>query len=215
MSTRHDGLDEEDLLRSRPMFGRSYPVKPFFCLAYLSLLAAGSWAHATPFTLSGVLQSGTIGGTVNVDTVAGTFTSADVLFTQSNGSQATFTNVSGQYAINVGQLTGGYEGFFSDGAGDTLTLAVFPPQVYNLIGFEGSALCQYTNPLCSQGRNGGSRSLITLGSTGMGDYFLSGSLLPAATAMTPEPSSLLLFATGVLGVAGVVRRRVVKSFDRE
>lgn len=93
-----------------------------------------------------------------------------------------------------------YEGsyYFVSGIAPGNDLKVFLP-VPNLIGYEGSGVCTpyVSNPPCS------AYGYIFTDACGS----LSGSLTPVSTtAVSPEPSSIALLGTGVLGLAGVVRK---------
>lgn len=117
-----------------------------------------------------------------------------------------FTSLEGVYDVGTGPLNGissqgVYKGsyYFISTIAPNNYLEVFLP-VTNLIGYTGSAVCSgFSNsPGCS------SFGYI------IADAYSSegGSLTPVlATAVTPEPSSFAFLGTGMLGIAGVVRKR--------
>lgn len=169
-------------------------------LSVIAVLSASFAAHADSYEIFDVsatagYQDYTVTGTVTFDTTTSTFTDSDL--STSFGSVTGAPTYSGGYPS--GNPTSLYYGF-----GDVLPGG--EPYVYlgipgsSLSGYSGGNLCSLTQA-CSDGPS-------DLNSTIGGIYrFNSGTLTPASA--TPEPSSFLLLGSGLLGVAGVMRRRLM------
>lgn len=197
---------------------RSTSVRPILRLLALLCCAAGlsgsAFASPITYTLSG-LFSGTLGNQ-SFSNAQATFmlsgsdtsgiTSSNQAFFFNTLGTATFQLGSGA-AVNILSTSFGVESEY--GSASFLDFASgFAAGEYNeLTAYD--VLRQYgstTGSFVSYGTESERTSGGALVLTGGGDLTFTGAA--PAIAVTPEPGSLMLTATGLLGLAGVLRRRI-------
>jgi PEP-CTERM motif len=191
--------------------------------------------NATFFSiLSGNFVYATVTGPITIDTTAGTVTSTDLTLTVFSGTPATpplgaeelggagFTISQGAHTYayapqEIGPPTYYYLDVFDSGYENNLELNL---PVASLVGYSGGAICRAGTCLVPGFSGDDINSYVWSynfdglnnfnGFTTPADatpYILQeGTLTPEATAV-PEPSTLALIGTGVIGVAGAFRRK--------
>ena len=156
-------------------------------------------AHADPyvlFNLNGTLPNGgTAAGTVILDTTKGYLLNNNIVV-QEGGFSYTFIGSFFEGNYMNGSINDLYSTSY-DRAGDGLTL-VFPQAL--LIGYTGGPLCTVNVAPCGSFLSSFSMGMSQQGFTSLG-----------VTSPTPEPGTLGLLGTGVLGVAGLVLRRYARA----
>lgn len=171
----------------------------YVAAAILSLVILRSDAFAAPivFDVTGQFNNGSkLGGTMTIDTALGVVTASGL-----NVSGFAFTVVNGQTAF-------GGNTFLQFGLGSSWPeseygLVLWLP-VTTLIDYAGGNLCSVAT---TTGCANSSVQIFPSDSPSRFVFLTSGSATPAAAPSVPEPATLTLFGSGLLGLAARWRRR--------
>ena len=169
--------------------------------AIIATLALTLAAHADTLNVNGAFVSGTtLTGTLTLDTTTHLFSTANLTAAGVNYT-ATFTNPptsqgpgNGDFAlVLVSQIQN-----------QTATLDLFLPAT-SLTGYTGSPLCS-TALFCGAAPDASSIN-VNFGLFSISEALASGTV--GSSTVTPEPSTLALLGTGLLGAVTTLRRKLV------
>jgi hypothetical protein len=168
----------------------------FYALLAAALFLPAFAAHAD--TITGfVLTSSLASGTVQIDTTTGVVESIDLT---SPAVQSGDTFAYTYYDAGEDGITEIAEGYFPpEPANGEIEIIIYLP-VNTLVGYDGGAICSLDNPCDPTSPH----PVISFGNH-------SGEAVDGTLSPTPEPSSLTLLATGVVGIAGVARRKLLRA----
>jgi hypothetical protein len=174
--------------------------------ASLALLGFASAAHATSFSLPN-------GSTALVGGVSYTITGTVMV---SNSNEITGGSFTVDGLPTLGNTTFIYTSDSTQGGGNNMYDTIYYGSLvlYTLPVLKNGDIV-ICNGACSSGSDSASEptsiNLSFAGSPYSLQGSFGGSLDPVPVSATPEPSSLMLLGTGILGVAGAVRRKVRKA----
>jgi hypothetical protein len=167
--------------------------------AYSTLAAITGACHAETFDLSGAFAVGTLGGTIDIDVVTGTVTSADVKVLGTSpaakGPLTTIDNVvpypPSDHLLYIS---------LSDGTSSTADVLVLYLPTSTLVGYTGGSVCSTTYS-CSLG----AQTYLELGGAPPFQFLASGSM------SVPEPSTWAMLLLGFAGLGLLGRRGKQKA----